>query len=187
MGYKVKFWLGCVIVILMTSFSPELHGQDTTEEQLMEKFSFGVGLGRDYSLLGIKGEYTFSDRVRLVSGYGMNGFYAGSQVHFPKFFIKKLSPFVSLTYGNFGIGELENSAGIREQRRFYGLSTGLGLYWNPISRFPNISFHFGLNYFWYKRSTDRFVQDFNEQYNSSYTGYNFRNPMPTLGIMRRFN
>lgn len=180
--------MSCIVFSLL--FTCGLSAQEVEEERLVERFSFGVGIGNDYGFFGVKGEYKYSERIRLAAGLGiLDGtvWNVGTQIHFPKFFIKDLSPYASITYGVLGSADLDNFSGIRDFGTIYGLSTGLAVYYHPIDRYPNLSFNFGVTYRWTKGPATRFMEEFNDTYDANYTYYRFNNPLPVIGIMRRFN
>jgi hypothetical protein len=161
-----------------------------------EKLSLGLGVGVQYSFLGLQGKYFFSDYVGLVasSGYYNSSLLwnAGIEFRIPEEYSKRVSPYLNLLVGPNSFERLEAFVPITtlpggpfafldERREFIGgtISTGIKVdAFNSNSSYLKIGFDFLI--------INSAHEEFVEEFNTTYGTFNEAKPkrfLPSIGYV----
>lgn len=173
------------------SDSIDINISSETYFKPIAKVEFGVGIGIDHSILGIKAQYLITNNISLYSSLGVAQLLlhtpvVGVQYNFnlPKY--KKIQPYVFTQIGKDLSYVLRNYDAttfmdFRRTKRFISVNTGMGIKYRHTSH-SLITWNLGISYRMVNTSKiETFIDNFNEDFGSDYSGVTHNDFLPILG------
>ena len=159
-----------------------LNAQTTTMYN-EEKLSLGVGLGVQYSLVGVQGKYFFTDYLAAAASgtYSQYGalWNVGVELRVPEILPRRVSPYFNVFVGTNTYASLEafvSTGGmfggffeiISEKDAFIGLTIGSGIKWDVFNNNSGY-LKLGMDYRFIPSAFVEFVDRFNGTYATTYS------------------